>query len=292
MHRFNFPFRLRTFALAACLVPLLGSVRVCAQTTNSATSGNSPAVTQKKVADPKEITPVVAEQSPAASPFQFNMGIPAWSCGLDGTVGVKGVSGGVNVPFSSIWTRLNYIIPMTMDLRYQKWGFHLDGQLADLSETFNTRGALYLGGTVRMQQAFANFNVNYQVVDTDRWQLNTSLGGRYNYMSLSGNLNSRFPLVLPNLNMSGNVSWIDPVLGVDTTVQIFKPLSMHMLADVGGFGVGSHITYQFYGAPKVQLARNFYTEVGYRYLYTNYSENGNVYNIATKGPQITFGANF
>lgn len=256
------------------------------------TAGNSAAATQGKAADPKEIAPVVAPPPQSASPFQFDIGIPAWSAGINGTTGFKGVSGDINLLFSSIWDHMDYVAPLTMDARYQKWGFHVDGQFVQLSQTFNTRGLLYLSGTVQMQQAFANFNVNYQVLDTERWKLNTSIGGRYNYMSLSGTLHSRFPAIRPDIDESGSVSWVDPVLGVDTTVQLYKPLSLHMVSDVGGFGVGSHITYQFYGAPRLQIARNFYSELGYRYLYTNYSENGTVYNVAMKGPQITFGLNF
>jgi hypothetical protein len=65
-----------------------------------------------------------------------------------------------------------------------------------------------------------------------------------------------------------------------------------MLGDVGGFGVNSHITYQFYGGGELQIARHFYMDLGYRYLYTDYASGGFTYNVDMKGPEITFGGNF
>ena len=282
---------LGSFVQIICLMAVVFANKAYAQSTPAPSSGDSTAVKQK-VSDPKEITPVVAEQPKSASPFQFDIGLPTWGSAINGTVGIKGVSGGIHESFSSLWDHLDWVAPLAIDARYQKWGFHVDGQIVQLAETFNTRGVIYLSGTLKMQQAFANFNVNYQVVDNDRWKINTSIGGRYNYLSLSGNLQSRFPAVRPNLDETGSTSWVDPILGVDTTVHIYKPLSFEILEDVGGFGVGSHITYQFYGAANVQLTRRMFMDVGYRYLYTNYSENGNTYNVAMKGPQLTFGANF
>jgi len=286
MHPLGFRFCL--LIPAASLILALSGNQACAQTA----SGNGNGVTQTKANDPKEITPELSQTPPAASPFQFDIGIPAWASAINGTVGIKGVSGTVNETFTSLWDHMDWVAPLAADVRYQKWGFHLDGQIVQLSETLNTRDILYLSGTVKMQQAFANFNVNYQVLDTERWKVNTSFGGRYNYLSLSGNLQSRFPALLPNKDETGSTSWVDPILGVDATVHVYKPLSLEMLGDVGGFGVGSHITYQFYGGAKVQMTRNLHMDVGYRYLYTNYSESGNTYNVDMKGPQLSFGANF
>jgi hypothetical protein len=284
---FNF---LRVIGMCLCTI-IVSHGLVMAQSANGATSLSGPTPPVKS-SDPKEITPVLAEKSTNPSPFQFDIGLPTWASGINGVAGVKGVQGNVYQSFSSIWDHLDYVFPLAMDVRYQKWGFHLDGQIVQLEQTFNTRGVLYLSGTLRMQQAFANFDLDYRVLDTDRWQVDPYIGGRYNYMSLSGNLNSRFPKVIPNISETGSTSWVDPILGVNSKVHIYKPFSLLMLGDVGGFGAGSHITYQFYGAGEVQLTRRMYMDLGYRYLYTNYSSGGFTYNVDMKGPQLTIGANF
>jgi hypothetical protein len=288
------PCKLACSLLIGVSILVLGMTLATAQTTNSNTAtatGTTTVVKKAKSNDPKEITPVVAEQPVPANPFQFSIGIPAWSSAIEGTTGIKGVSGHIDVPFSTLWDHVSMVVPLAMDAHYGKWGFHVDGQYVKLTEHFQTDEILFSSGNLTMEQAFANFNLNYQVLDTERWNVETSIGGRYNYLSLAGSLQSKHILV-PSHDESGNISWVDPILGTNATVHIYKPFSLQFLGDVGGFGVGSHITYQFYGGGKIQIARYFYSELGYRYLYTDYSSGGNVYDVAMKGPQITFGANF
>ncbi len=284
-----------------------------AQTTNtsapsaSSTSNPSNAVatsTQKSApakSSSTDLAPNLAPPPAKASPFQFDIGAPLWSSAISGTMGFKGYTAHAYVSFSDLWNHIDYVVPLTMDAHYQKWGFHLDGQYVKLSAPLDPRGVLYKSGDVTMEQAFANFNLNYKVVDTSRFSLNTSIGGRYNYLNLGGTLQGRYiqgdhhfhkGYQVPDQSADGNVEWVDPILGVTASVQICKPVSLQFLADVGGFGVGSHITYQFFAGPQVQIARNFYGNVGFRYLYTNYSEGGNVYNVDMSGPQMTFGVNF
>ena len=43
-------------------------------------------------------------------------------------------------------------------------------------------------------------------------------------------------------------------------------------ADIGGFGLGSEITWQAYGALGCQVSRWCTLEAGYRYLYTDYNQ--------------------
>jgi len=62
--------------------------------------------------------------------------------------------------------------------------------------------------------------------------------------------------------------------------------------DIGGFGVGSQLTWQGYGALGCQFTQRIYSEVGYRYLYVDYQHDGFVYDTATRGAQITVGVVF
>ena len=259
------------------------------------TTGKTPAKTTAntavatKPADAKEIVPPPTK---SASPFQFDIGVPVWGSEISGTVGVKGISGHTYVSFGQLWDHLDAVAPLTMDARYQKWGLHVDGQYAKLAEQFDTRDILFNSGTVTMEQAFANFNVNYEVFKNQRTTVRASLGGRYNYMSLGGTLTSRFPNVIKDRQIDGDVQWVDPVIGTTAKVHVYKPFSLLFLGDVGGFGVGSHLTYQFFGGGEVQLTRNLNMNLGYRYLYTNYSEGGNTYKADMSGPQLTVGVNF
>ena len=258
-----------------------------ATTPVSAPAAPAPATDPKDVKDLKVTTP----EKPASA-FQLRVGIPAWASGISGDVGLKGVSGHVDVPFTSLLDHLDSIAPLSVDATYGKWGFHLDGQYVKLSEKFSPETFLLQSGTIEMEQAFANFNLSYKVVSTGPFSVDAFAGGRFNYMSLQGTLVSAKPKLLPSLDMGGDTSWVDPVLGINARVQVLKPVALIFTGDVGGFGVGSDLTYQALGGTEIQIARHFYTQIGYRYIHTDYSSGGAKYDVDMSGPEMQFGFNF
>jgi hypothetical protein len=277
-----------------CLLLVASQTIGMADNDNSTAPGKSSNKTVAPSSDPKNLESISAPQSSTASesPFKFRVGIPAWASGVSGDVGVRGVSGHFDVPFSSLFNHLDAIAPLSMDASYGKWGVHLDGQYVKLSENFSTQGTLFESGTLEMEQAFANFNINYRVVDSAPFTLVALVGARYNYLSLHGTLQSARPRLIENQDESGNVSWADPILGLNAKVQVAKPVALVFTGDVGGFGAASDLTYQLFGGAEVQLTRCFYTRTGYRYIYTDYSQGGSTYKMEMSGPEMEFGFNF
>ena len=65
-----------------------------------------------------------------------------------------------------------------------------------------------------------------------------------------------------------------------------------MKADIGGFGVGSQLTWTAEGAIGCQVTPRIFTEVAYRALAYDYEGNGLTYDMITHGPQATVGITF
>ena len=86
--------------------------------------------------------------------------------------------------------------------------------------------------------------------------------------------------------------WTDPYFGFAGRYNLNKAFYLTGKADVGGFGVGSDITVQAYGALGCHVTRSIYSELGFRYLYEDYDSNGFLYKVSTYGPQITAGIIF
>jgi hypothetical protein len=63
-------------------------------------------------------------------------------------------------------------------------------------------------------------------------------------------------------------------------------------ADIGGFGVGSDLAWQLYGALGWHLTPHTTVELGYRYLYMDYTRGGFVYDLATHGAFVGMGFTF
>lgn len=93
-------------------------------------------------------------------------------------------------------------------------------------------------------------------------------------------------------NASLTEYWFDPYIGLRGRYNFNRAVYFTASADVGGFGISSDITAQGYGALGFQLTRNMYAEFGYRYLYTDYNQDGFLYRVDQQGVQITAGISF
>ena len=97
-----------------------------------------------------------------------------------------------------------------------------------------------------------------------------------------------------NRSFSLTERWVDPYIGIGGRYNPTKAFYLTGKVDVGGFGVASDITTQASAALGCQVTRSIYSELGFRYLYTNYEEDSNrfVWKTSTYGPQITTGIIF
>jgi hypothetical protein len=86
--------------------------------------------------------------------------------------------------------------------------------------------------------------------------------------------------------------WFDPYVGLGGRYNFNKAWYLTAKGDIGGFGVGSDLTWQAYGALGCQVTRSIFVEAGYRYLYTDYDHDGFLYKVTQSGVQITAGITF
>jgi hypothetical protein len=108
---------------------------------------------------------------------------------------------------------------------------------------------------------------------------------------LSGQIASTLKSQLDR-SFSRDDGWFDPYIGLRARYNLSKAFYLTGKADVGGFGVGSDITTEVSGAFGCQITRNIFSEIGYRYLYTDYDSDGLLYRVSTHGPELTLGLNF
>ena len=97
-----------------------------------------------------------------------------------------------------------------------------------------------------------------------------------------------------NRTISLTERWTDPYIGVAGHYDLNQTFYLTARADVGGFGVGSDITTQVWGGIGYHLTSWIYSEIGFRFLYTNFEDDSNrfVWRTETWGPQINTGITF
>jgi hypothetical protein len=95
-----------------------------------------------------------------------------------------------------------------------------------------------------------------------------------------------------NRRFARSDDWFDPYVGVRGQYQLNGKYYVLGRADIGGFGVGSDLSWQASAGFGCHLSERLYTEVVYRALSMDYDKDGFVYDMVTHGPEISLGLAF
>jgi hypothetical protein len=92
---------------------------------------------------------------------------------------------------------------------------------------------------------------------------------------------------------SGDLEWVDPVVGARIRHQIAPGRELTFIGDVGGFGAGSEFSWQAvatYGFDVNCFGSPLHTVIGYRALAVDFSEDGkfgkNAIDVVQHGPVL------
>lgn len=373
---------------------------------------------------PPPAPPPAAVALPPSSDWEFLISLPGWAGGLSGDVGVKGFDPiHVDVPFKDIFEHLDMVAALTLEARYRRWGFILDGMYLKLSAGGETPGRLLTSVDLQVEQVLAEADLTYRLIEGRHGYLDLLVGARYVYLEnelnfqldsagvrdisndLSNaivdravdaiqsevtkaaskasaklaalNLNERADALRSELrteavervlqnnalrdiirtirnltpaeralvqrkiennkeliaankalaqavieervsaavaaarrkaqqavtrarkqlaaaidsairdvvpeHVSGSKSWVDPLVGFRARLNLTEKLYLAARADIGGFGVGSDLAWNVFGALGSQWNKRWSTELGWRTLSIDYSDGGFIYDTKTSG---------
>jgi hypothetical protein len=133
-------------------------------------------------------------------------------------------------------------------------------------------------------------------VDLDQWMVEPTLSYRVNpkfevlagarYNSITGQIT--LPVGSPSIIKTGTQSWCDAIVGGKFSERFAKDWSFDFRFDVGG--LSSDVTWQMYPAFNWHFSPTGLLQMGYRWLYTDYSNGSGIsqfhYQVMTDGPQI------
>jgi opacity protein-like surface antigen len=256
--------------------------------------------------------------------LEIRIGAPGWMAGVSGNSGIKGVVTSPDVSFDQILTHLTHVpIPLSVDIRYQRWEFFGDGLYMDVGASASLPGLLFTNANVHLQVGLAEGFVGYRVINCDKASLSLFAGARYSYqggdLSIFNNGDARLVIlrrllgIRNRLDFSDSTGWVDPVIGAHGKVKIWRATSLYAEADVGGFDANSSSafeirregrtiarepvdssdwSYQVQGGLEFQISRWFWAQVGWRYLKYDYNQGGFTNKTALNGPQVMGGINF
>ena len=207
--------------------------------------------------------------------------IPGWLAGIEGDIGfLPDVTTGVNAEIGEILPTIDMIAAGTLEVRRNKLGFILDGMYMKLSVAGETPGPFLNNINMTATQALVEGIVTYRIFENDRAWLELLAGGRYQYLENEVSFTRRFrgPQTLTSIQ-----SWVDPFIGIQGQYELADKVYAKVRGDIGGFGVSSDSTYNLFGVVGFELTERTSMELGYRYLYTDYTQGGFLYDMAMKG---------
>ena len=228
----------------------------------------------------QELTPARTQE---AKSWRFDASLYLLAAGMSGNATVKGIPADVDVSFGDLVENLKMGIMGRASASYgPRWSLFADLVYMSLGASKNTVSA-------DADQTMVQAQVEYHVSP----RFGAFFGTRYNRMSME--LSGVGPLGNERAD-SGTQDWWDPIFGGTVTEPFAQKFSFDLRADVGGFDVGSDLTWQLEPAVSWHFKEWGSAQVGYRVLYVDYDHGSGtdefVYDVQVQGPQLGLTVHF
>jgi len=220
----------------------------------------------------------LASRADETNRLSFDVSFYGLAAGMSGDAAVKGVPAHVEVDFDKIWDHLNFGAMGSARVNYGRWALSTEVIYMDLEANQNSVSAQFEQWLVQpaLEYRFSAYVDAYA-------------GARYN--------NLHIDIQGPGgRSASGTQDWWDPMVGLRLSVPLGNKFSFNVTGDIGGFGLGSDLTWQAFPFLNWQISKAASMQLGYRFLYTDYETGSGAtrfqYDILTSGPQIGFSVHF
>lgn len=205
-----------------------------------------------------------------------------WGSGMSGNMGNAAGSAPVDISFEDILDNLEAGIMANYRLKKGHWAFNFDYIYLNVSPSSDMPPA-----TVDLKQTIAELSVGYEVSPG----LELLAGARYVDIDMNATIN----ISPPPPAITGTDDWIDPIIGLDYRAALSDKWRFFGRADVGGFGVGSDLSYQLGAYFGYMPSKSWNLYAGYRHLDFDYKSDNDkkfFYDMTLSGPLVGFGYHF
>ncbi|HSC25643.1 MAG TPA: hypothetical protein VLD67_00125 [Vicinamibacterales bacterium] len=225
-------------------------------------------------------SPAGAQAQQAQDDWTVTIAPYLMGAGMNGTTGIGPVESDVDLSASDIFKNLKFGFMGYFEVKKGKWGAGADiiwmslasetGDLVPIEVEADQGGFTLIG--LRRLGAAADLRFG-AVINTLRPAI--TIGA---------------PI---NVRRSRTETWVDPVVGVKLhTPDTGGRFGFALMADVGGFGVGSDIMVNLQPAVAIRVARSVGLAFGYRWIYIDYENEGDddqrrfLYDMMSSGPFV------
>jgi hypothetical protein len=221
-------------------------------------------------------TPASGANATGSDPWKFVFAPYIWGASMEGTSVVKGQEASIDLSASDIFDHLELGFMSTVVARKRNWGITGDVVWVALGATTDVPVPADIDPTLFVLGVSGVRRIN-------DWA-DVTFGARWN--RVEGDIHVK-PL---DLDVSRNRDWVDPIVGMVLRTPGDHRWHGTLIADVGGFGIGSDLTWQVFPTVGFDLTKSkkVSMEFGWRLLDVDY-DNGDEsdpfeYDVRYQGP--------
>jgi opacity protein-like surface antigen len=266
-------------------------------------------VSFEKLANAADLKSQPNEQpiEPAPRQWEFRFTPYAWAMSVNGNSTVAGQTVDIDASFLDLVEDSESILALMgyFEARRGRLALYTDVVWSSLSFAGERSGTGPLGGVnvsvdaeLDYEQTIIEAGISYEIARfsgdpvslKDNWGTPTSYtaidvlaGARYwrESVGVSLDITGAGPGVLPPgfqvsgnrvVARSGDMEWVDPVVGLRVRHQFSPGQELQLRGDIGGFGIGSDLSWQLFGGYSFALGDSWSGVVGYRALSVDFSE--------------------
>ena len=212
---------------------------------------------------------------------------------MDGETGIgESLILPVDASPGDIFSKLKMGAMLYLEANTDKWAITSDLVYMNLKQEV-TPGTIVNSGNVTAKQLIWEAAGLYHITPF----LEAGVGGRLNYLEMGIDVR-RNGIDLGTEEITGEKSktWYDPVVIARLTADIHDKWLFQFRGDIGGFGIGSDLTWQLHATAGYRFTKLFQMSMGYRILSTDYKTGEEpkefLFDVYEFGPEIRFGFNF
>ncbi|MEQ9692899.1 hypothetical protein [Shimia sp. SDUM112013] len=219
-----------------------------------------------------------------AAEWNYSASLYGWFPGLDSTIGTAFGDLDMDISAQDLISNLDMAFMGTFEGHNGQWGYLADIFYSDIS-TNKTGPFGFVSADLDLKLTLVSLAATYRVSETATSQVDLMGGLRGYDMDVGGQFNGG-----GNPTFGGSDKWVDPVIGLRGRWALSDQWSLTALGDVGGFGLGSDLSWQVLATFDYALNDSWLLRFGYRHLEVDKPINGRDVQVGLSGP--IFGATY
>ena len=220
-------------------------------------------------------SPLPLQAAEQDEPRNHALALYLWGAGLEGHVGNKAGGLPVDASFSDILDNLSGVYMVNYRGEFDNWALNADYIYLSIAPSTDSPPA-----TLDLKQTIWEVSAGYEI------QPGLEVLGGFRYVDLRTALTLNLPT--PQ-TIKAEEDWLDPIIGLDYRTALSDKWVFFGRADIGGFGVGSELTWQLGAYFGYKPAQNWNLFGGYRHLAFDYESDDAsqfFYDLSVSGPLL------